>query len=202
MSPWEENLPELAKLYLVRNLCTNAFCWQNPAVMNHFKSFHWLSGNNWKAKMQGGHCLNKNLSKPSVNECCEIHIFSPMHLRDLNSEDQSVAHRSHDPALTALRNCCLTACYDPWCELGNITTCGSINNKPSVVPMCLRKLNSSCSKCGDLFCANYPLTLLFKLTFLNTSPINTAPFTVREAGNSKEGYCKSVFSPSSHFEMC
>ena len=170
-------------------------------VVYHFKSFHWLSGSNWKAKMQGDHCLNKNLSKPSVNECCEIHIFFPMRLTDLNSEDQSVAHRSHDPALIALRNCCLTACYDPWCEPGNITTCGSINNKPSVVPMCLRKLNSSCSKCRDLFCANYPLTLLFKLTFPNTGPINTAPFTGREAGNSKESYCKNVFSWCSHFDM-
>lgn len=115
-------------------------------------------------------------------------FFSPMRLTDLNSEDQSVAHRSHDPALTALRNCCLTACYDPWCEPGNFTTCGSINNKPSVVPMCLRKLNSSCSKCRDFFCANYPLTLLFKLT----SP-NTGPFTGREAGNSKGELLQKCF---------
>lgn len=127
--------------------------------------------------------------------------FPPPHLTDLNSEDQSAAHRSHDPALIALRNCCLTACYDPWCEPGNITTCGSINNKPSVVPMCLRKLNSSCSKCRDLFCANYPLTLLFKLTFANACPINTAPFTGREAGNSKKSYGKNIFSRCSHFGM-
>lgn len=126
-------------------------------------------------------------------------FFFPMCLSDLNSEDRSVAHRSHDPALIALRNCCLTACYDPWCEPGNITTCGSINNKPSVVPVCLRKLNSSCSKCRGLFCANYPLTLLFKLTFPNTSPINTDPFTGREAGNNKESCCKNVYPWCSHF---
>lgn len=113
-------------------------------------------------------------------------LFFPVCLTDLNSEDQSVAHRSHDPALTALRNCCLTACYDPQCEPGNITTCGSINNKPSVVPTCLRKLNSSCSKCRDLFCANYPLTLLFKPSFPHTCPINTAPFARREVSNSHE----------------
>lgn len=146
-------------------------------VIYCFKSFHWLSGTNWKGKMQGDHCLNKNLSKPSVNECCKFHIFFPVRLTDLSSEDQSVARRSRDPALIALRNCCLTACCDPWHEPGNITTCGSINNKPSVVPMCLGKLNSSCSKCRDLFCANYPLTLLFKLTFPNTGSINTALFT-------------------------